>query len=320
MNDRILVPLDGSPFAEQVLPLARMLARRWGMPLLLVRVHRLVPGGYGEETMLAAMDFQVREHDAAGAYLDRMARSLAERGTMRVETELLDGASAGDAIARCARQSGASMIVMTTHGRTGILRTVRGSVADAVVRHATVPVLLWRPSDPPVPPPERVAHLLAPLDGSTHAETVLPHVAALGGLLHARITLLRVVPHATTMPDPPPVIPFSAYAGVGTAMLVVDQPATDRLVQRAREELSATAERMRREWPALALQVRVVIDDSAAATIARIADEISADLVVLATHGRGASRLVVGSTVDDVMRLRAGATLLLRPPPAVEGT
>lgn len=318
MYDGILVPLDGSPFAEQVLPLAAMLARTAEMPLELVRVHQVHPAGQAPSTTLAAPDAEQRARDAASEYLDRTAVRVAEGHALTVRTVLREARSAADAICRQAERSRAAMIAMTTHGRTGILHTVRGSVADAVVRRSTMPVLLWRPSVVPSRVPERFAHLLAPLDGSTYAEAVLPHVAALASLFGARVTLLRVVPSIRALVEPPPPVPFSAYTGFGYAAAVLDQPATDLLVEHARQYLTRVGARMRAEYPGLEIDLRAVAEDDPAAEIAASARAMGADLVAMTTHARPGRRLLVGTTVDGVMGRRTGATLLVRPPAAME--
>ena len=318
MYDGILVPLDGSPFAEQALPLAVAMARAADMPLELLRVHQAHPVGYAQDTMLTGLDLDLRAREAASEYLDRIAVKVAGESALAVRTALLDDRSVANAICRQAEESRVALIAMTTHGRTGILRTVRGSVADAVVRHAPVPVLMWRPSEPPMPAPARFTHFLAPLDGSSYAESVLPHVAALASMLGARVTLLRVVPSIRSLPEPAPSVPFSAYTGFGYAAAVLDQPATDLLVQHAHEYLERIARRMRDEYPALEIDLRALAHDDPAGMIVQFATLVGADIVAMTTHARPERRLLVGSTVDGVMHQRAGATLLVRPPAAME--
>ena len=96
-----------------------------------------------------------------------------------------------------AREIDADLIVMTSHGRTGLSRMWLGSVADGLIRHSRVPVLLLRPIDAAAPRPFAhglYKHILVPFDGSAASEEVLPAALALAKCGSARISLLRVVP------------------------------------------------------------------------------------------------------------------------------
>jgi nucleotide-binding universal stress UspA family protein len=314
MHDTILVPLDGSPFAEQVLPLAATVARRSGLTLELVKAHRPRPVGYAQDTMLQALDVTARERAFASEYLRRTAHRVGESADIRVVTRsIFDPAPTAEAICAEAERVNAAMIAMTTHGRTGLLRMVRGSVADGVLRHATIPVLLLRSGDES-PPATAPRHVLVALDGSTWAEMVLPAATALASALEARVTLLEVVANVqAVVPEAIPVPAEVPYGGAGYTMLVVDEPATRRAIERATGYVGRMVERVRRAHPQLLVAGRVENDDHAAPAIVKVAAEVGADLVAMATHGRGSSRLLVGSTVDGVLGHRVGATLLVRP-------
>ena len=320
MYDTILVPLDGSPFAEQVLPLAANVARRSGMTLELVKVHRTHPVGYAQDTMLAALDVAERGRALSADYLRRTAEQLAGSTGMRVCKRLLDDPSpTPEAICAEAERVNAAMIAMTTHGRTGLLRAVRGSVADGVLKHARIPVLLWRPAadapgDATADAATLPAHVLVALDGSTWAELVLPAATALASVLEARVTLLQVVARVRmVIPEAVPVPAAIPFTGGGSVVPMVDRAATQRAVERAHAGLAHVVDRVRTEHPELEVSGIVVVEDVASEAILRLARDIGADVVAMTTHGRGASRLVVGSTVDHVLAGRNGATLLVRP-------
>lgn len=316
MYDTILVPLDGSPFAEQVLPLAATLARRSGMTLELAKHHRAHPVGYVQDTMLAAMDVDARRRAIAGDYLRRTAATLGEGAGLRVVTRVLDDPSpAAEAICGEAERVKAAMIAMTTHGRTGLLRAIRGSVADGVLREARVPVLLWRASEAASRPAATApTQLLVALDGSVWAEMVLPIAAALASRFEARLTLLQVVPDVVAVvPEAVPAPADVPFGGAARALALVDRQATQLAIARAAEYVRRTAARVRLEHPELAVGGRVENDEQPARTIVRVASEIGAGIVAMTTHGRGASRLVAGSTVDGVLGSRDGATLVVHP-------
>ncbi len=149
MYTRILVPLDGSKLAESALPEAEKLARLTGAALVLVRVidfSALARFGdfgllYEYQAMATALE---EERVLAVAYLGGHEARLRDKG-LTASSKLVDGIAA-KAIVRVAEPG--DVIVMATHGRTGMRRWFIGSVAEEVLRHSTVPVLLVRATEP----------------------------------------------------------------------------------------------------------------------------------------------------------------------------
>jgi len=145
--DTILVPLDGSFLAEAALPQAIDLAGTSGARLLLLRAaeaHTL-PGADPTEA-------QVRVVEEAEAYLAEVAGRLATYGLRKVESSVWYGPAAR-AIVEAASFHSVDLIVMTTHGRSGIGRLILGSVAESVLRGTTRPILLIRVPEAPVDAP-----------------------------------------------------------------------------------------------------------------------------------------------------------------------
>ena len=315
MNDSILVPLDGSPFAEQVLPLAAGIASRLDLPLDLVRVHPPPAVGYSQDVFHATLDQDAEARLVARAYLDRMATELAAGGT-RVTTTLLDARSVPDAICARAMSGRARMIVMNTHGRTGIRRAVLGSVADGVVRGSVVPVLLWSSTHarPAVLPTTPFRHVLVPLDGSLGAEAILRHAVIMASHGPGHLTLVRVIGHVTPAAEPPVMMPVSPFLAYASAVAIVDEKATQRASENALAYLTTTASRIKAESPDLTVETRVLVDERVDVAIIDAARESGADLIAMSPQGLGTSRLLVGSSVDSVLREWTGALLLLRPP------
>jgi nucleotide-binding universal stress UspA family protein len=178
-----LVPLDGSDFAEQALPLAFGIARRAAAALHLVRVH--VPSAalypvMPMESMGTDRDQPLAE--AERSYLDGVARRLAATTAAPVTSALVHGPVV-DGILEQARSQAADLILMTTHGLGPLSRFWLGSVADELVRRSSVPVLLVRPQEPPPDLTSEVGphRILIPLDGSPLAERVVEPAIALGG-------------------------------------------------------------------------------------------------------------------------------------------
>jgi len=153
MYEHLLVALDGSPSAERVLDHAEALAAAFHSRLTLLRatagaevlLAQTAGGGPGIGDVTPAMDptpILEAEQSAAKDYLDGVVARLQQRG-LTVDAEHPDG-HAAEVIVRRANELGVSLILMTTHGRSGLGRVVFGSVADSVLRHASCPVLLVR--------------------------------------------------------------------------------------------------------------------------------------------------------------------------------
>jgi nucleotide-binding universal stress UspA family protein len=144
---KILVPLDGSMLAEAALPTAVGLASKYGATISLLRGAEAfaLPGADTVEAQVTA----VRE---AEDYLAAVVRRLADKGIGRVETHVWYGPAAA-AIVEAAAVQKADLIVMSTHGRSGLGRLVLGSVTESVVRGTTVPILIVRADRAPLDVP-----------------------------------------------------------------------------------------------------------------------------------------------------------------------
>jgi nucleotide-binding universal stress UspA family protein len=141
---RAIVPLDGSPFAEAVLPFFRQIAGLLDMEVILLRVVAPRAMAPIEEPGILIRELETRRVDAE-AYLARLAGDLRNRG-VRVDTRVSRGEAAQEILA-VARETAADLIAMCTHDRSGFGRFVFGSVAEAVVRRAAIPVLLLKPGE-----------------------------------------------------------------------------------------------------------------------------------------------------------------------------
>ncbi len=146
MFERILVPLDGSSLAELALPLAAEMARRFEASVTLTRV--VLPPHVVSHTAGAAyasLLTGLREValDEASAYLQGQAASLQAQG-VAAGIHLVDGEPVADMILEVAEAIAADLVVMSTHGRSGVSRWVFGSVADRLLRSARMPILLVR--------------------------------------------------------------------------------------------------------------------------------------------------------------------------------
>lgn len=139
----ILVPVDFSPHAREAIAWAIDLARRYDATLLLAHVLQPVPWMAAPDGMMfTPADFEATTRRQLIEALEELRRSVVASGVL-AEAQLLDGPPATE-IAALARRSEASLIVMGTHGRTGLPHALLGSVAEKVVRHAPCPVMTVR--------------------------------------------------------------------------------------------------------------------------------------------------------------------------------
>jgi len=297
----ILVPLDGSPLAEQAVPLASGIAQRGGGKLRLALVHQVPSAPVATAArLLASTESATRK--AERAYLRGVQTSLREGGTRLSSAVTLTG-TPGPALAQYARESGVDLVVMATHGRGGIRRAWLGSVADDLIRTLAVPVLLMRPGDggpAPIPRPS-ADQILVPLDGSPLAESALEAAAALARIWDGELTLLQVVWPVLLSADPALPLP-SAY----------DEELTDMVRAQAQDYLDTLVERMRGRG--IRASGAAVVGWNAVNCILDLARPERVACVVLATHGRGGlRRLALGSVADKLVRGADVPVLVCRP-------
>jgi nucleotide-binding universal stress UspA family protein len=204
MYRSLLVPLDGSPLAEHALPLARSLAVRAGAQLQLLYVQHPLEAEYSQYHSLTAESWMQELTTRQEAYLDGLARRLRAGGAPSIAPLLLPGEVAGT-IHKQAVDSLVDLVVMTTHARGPVARLWLGSVTDQLLRELPKPLLLVRPSAKQADLTDEVVlkHVLLPLDGTPLAEQILAPATALGELVGADYTLLRVVRPVAPVHYPP---------------------------------------------------------------------------------------------------------------------
>lgn len=147
MFKHLLVPLDGSKLAELALPLAKSLATQFKSRITLLQVVPLpYVVGLGHEASGVYSNLnsinQDLKHEAT-AYMEANRQALHKAG-ITVDVQLVMGTSPAESILTAVDELNADTIVMSTHGRSGVMRWVFGSIADKVLRHARVPILLAR--------------------------------------------------------------------------------------------------------------------------------------------------------------------------------
>jgi nucleotide-binding universal stress UspA family protein len=290
MAATILVPLDGSKLSERALPFASALATATGADVSLVRaaLARDYPFVARDEAELMA----VEEAESAIA---KVTEEMRGQGLVAAGHVYYDRPA--DAIVDAAKRGGAAMIVMSTHGRSGIGRWVYGSVADEVLRRAECPVVLVPSESVPNWQPGNKLRILVTLDGSDLSESIVRRLDALGGPAVADLVLLRVV-----------LLPTYPLYGDGYAYIPFDEEA-ERAA--ADEYVAAVADRLKNQGWSVESIVTVGL---AADAIVQTARDQKADMIAMATHGYGGlARFVLGSVATSVLH-RAPAPLMLARP------
>jgi len=288
--DQILVPLDGSKEAEGVLQYVRELAPRFG--------SRVYIAGIGIGTKTRRVNLLLEE------YINRTANEL-KAHSIKAEAVICYG-NAAEKILDLTAEKEIDLIIMATHGRSGITRWWMGSVAEKVISEATSPVLLIRSKrkrTADVSEKRQVIHkILAPLDGSDIGEVALPYLEAIAATSKASVNLLQVV-------SPPGTVEANLLGGPDWRKFVkAMHDAGDIYLKNIADRLSGKDIKITYE----------VITGDPADKIVEYAAANSFSLIAMSTHGRtGLARWVLGSVADKVLHGARIPILLVRSPKMV---
>ncbi|HEU5227086.1 MAG TPA: universal stress protein [Ktedonobacteraceae bacterium] len=330
MFRRVLVPLDGSGRAERAIPVAARIARSSGGSVVLLRVVStsieywpyMAPQPTLAQTVIDA------DLEDAAKYLASVT-ALSELNGLSTETMTLYGPTAAT-ILSVAYSHDVDVIVMCSHGYTGVTRWIMGSVAEKIARHSAVPVLILREGGPIPAGPHvdgRPFRVLVPLDGSMRAKAAIEPAAALVSELAApgqgALHLMRVVkPHAEE---------------VGLTQEQHERE-PEQGVQKARKYLSSIVEHIHEGLTArsvkelnLAVTWSVAVDSDVASAIIRVGENGEdvkgvgvfggCDVVAIATHGYGGlQRWAMGSVTERVLNAAKLPMLIVRPSDMMDKT
>ncbi len=305
MFKQILVPLDGSTRAEQALPVAARLARAPGGSIVLLRVAKLpmdYGGGFTQAPLLTEQIIET-ELDDADNYLKTVATSHTLTG-IAIKTEAMFGQPLQD-ILSVAESRRVDLIVICSHGRTGLMRWALGSVAQGLAHQSSVPLLVLREGG-------RISALsrvditrplcaLVALDGSPFAETALAPAANLVAALAAPNEGILHLTQVVTGIDE------AAQQGAKTYITGV----AEQLQQKLKGlNLSITWSLLRNVDVAGAIVDMAVHGEGGA----RAEGLNGCDLIVMSTHGRGGlERLMMGSITERVLHSTRLPMLIVRP-------
>ena len=300
MFKRLIIPLDGSRLSEAVLPTAAHLARSLRAEVMLVHViERNAPKQIHGEPHLSLPG-------EAEAYLAAVKNRFfpAETETaveMHVHTSAI--ADVAQSIAEHAREFASDLVMMCTHGQSGLRKLLFGNIAQQVAASG-VPVLLVRPQEnggAPAPAGEG-ATLLVPLDGTEVREAALPAAIFLAAACRAQIKLLMIVPT------------FATLSGVATTSRILLPATTQEMLALAYEDagkyLAPLLERCHAQGVSASGEIR---RGDAAEIIAAEAQNLGADLIVMGTSTRAGMDAFWSGSVAPKVSNRTHLPLLLIP-------
>jgi nucleotide-binding universal stress UspA family protein len=297
MNRTVIVPLDGSTLSERAVPFGRVLAEAYNAQLVLMRV--VPPAEFYDRDDLAEREKAMSDAEAyVSGFITRA------EGDASVETLAFSGDPAS-LIVDEARARGLSLIVMSTHGRSGVSEMVYGSVAGEVIRSAECPVLVIPPGCAQPWSVDRPGRVLVPLDGSAVSEAILPEAFDLSKALKLDMTLMRAVA-------------VTSYIQVKGYPDPVGVPSEGISATEAESYLNVVAKELRWEGQHVAVVAPEGLDVVSA--ILQAAKDQDTALIAMATHFRGGlAELVLGSVAAAVLQQATVPVLLLRPPAASHG-
>ena len=298
MFSRMLIPLDGSKTAENVLPYARRLAAVGHVDVELLGVVEMtdIAGDIAssQATYTEALTGEAVRNSTE--YLESLTKTF-RNGKVSCTVEQ---GRPEDVITAFGSRERDTLIAMATHGRSGVTRWRLGSVTEKVLRGTLNPLLVVHaPGDSKTEGEAALSSVIVPLDGSEIAETVFSPVAALAKGLEMEVILVRVY-----------AIPLATYGG--DDYYVPDYlELKDQIKDEADSYLNSRASLLRQQG--VAKVSTLIIEGSAADAIITLARQTPDNLVAMSSYGRsGLQRWVLGSVTEKVVRHSEDPVLIVR--------
>ena len=298
MYKKILVPLDGSELAETALSYAKEIAEKMDSVVRLISVVESPQSKYSHvlQYYIQGMADAINTHNVKSRLKEIKEKKI------KVGSTILFG-HAADEIVDYADSENIDLIVMATHGYSGIKRWAIGSVADKVIRVAKQPVLLIRPKSRQAYNLKEftIKEILMPLDGSNESEAVIPHIEEFACKIQAKVVTLTVL-----------TLVYYIHAG-GDA--VVKIPFTEEEMEPLKEKSKDYLEKVnsRLEGKGIVAQSEIRVGQIAEEII-KLANEDNVGMIAMTTHSRsGVSRWALGSITTKVLDATSKPILLVKP-------
>lgn len=285
---KILIPLDGSEVAEKAVFSGEELARRLGSELLLFSVC-----GNGESS-----------EQSLASYLQRKVEGLQLSGIK--STPVIARGDAPNQILDFSEKNGVDLIILSTHGRTGVSRWPLGNTCSKVIHESYIPLLLIRGLTTVLG--DRSAHrMLVPLDGSRRSESTIPYIASLIETIGHEVILLRVNEAAET------------HGEIVDELVPCWEQFREEALSRTDKVIREYLEGIRQRLEAIDAEISCeTLAGKAAPEIIRYAEEKDVALIIMSTHGySGFTPWQLGSVSRKVIEGSTKPILLIRPRPTV---
>ena len=280
----IIVPIDFSKMSVEAIQIARQLARRFGASIHLAHVRQ---SNYTAD--FVAPPFMTYEQEGEQAALKELKKVASECDVSSATCDVLSGAPPFDEICRLAHTIPADLVVMPTHGRTGLKHVFLGSTAERIVQHSSCPVLVTREKSAKSRNGSqgRMKTILVPVDFSTCSREGLRYAIAFANEFGAKLILL----HTTYL--------GYIYSCEGTA--IYDIPALQKAARKAAERKMRDLVRSL-DFGAVKFEMAFT-DGSPVIDICAFAKDHDVDLIITSTHGfTGFTHVLIGSIAEQVVR------------------
>jgi nucleotide-binding universal stress UspA family protein len=289
----ILVPLDFSEFSIMALEYAINLAEKYSSQITLMHAVVLFQDDINEEERLQMYEDMIRKREEnIRKYIINSQNNIEKRG-ITVKSEIIRGISAADTILEFIDKLPTDIVIMGTHGKSGLKHLFQGSVAEKVVRLSPVPVLTVHRSTQNF----RIKRLLVPIDFSLHSKKAIDYAVSLADTFKAYIDFVHVIEQE---------IHPSFYASGIYSISQIDKDLKNRVI----ENMKAFVEDQLN--PNIKTDY-IVCEGKSHKEIINLSKEEKTDLIVIATHGlTGLDYILLGSTTEKVVRWANSPVLTIK--------
>jgi nucleotide-binding universal stress UspA family protein len=284
MYEKMLVPLDGSEVAEQAMPYVERLAQKLKSEVVLMTV--CLPGDPLERALTE--------------YIERRAEKIQSLG-VKTRSLCVEGEPA-TSIINFAEKNKIGLIVISTHGKSGISNWPLGSIAGKVVQRSNIPIFLVRSSQPgKAPADDKLGKILVTLDGSKFSEAIIPYAERLAKSMSIEVTLLRVIEQAKL----PQLAAYRDREKYEKDFMAKMEREAERYLDKKKTALSGKGVKVNS-----ALLIGKPVE-----TILQYSEEKAVNLIALTTHGfSGITKWAYGSVASKIIEGSPKPVLLVRPP------
>ena len=304
--ESIVVPIDFSKMSVQTIRIAKELARRFGASIHLAHVRHLNYTGdfVAPAPPIVPFSFMTYEQDGEQTALKELKKLASECGVSSATCDVLSGAPPFDEICRLARTIPADLVVMPTHGRTGLKHVFLGSTAERIVQHSSCPVLVTRGKTAKSRNGSevRIKTILVPVDFSDCSREGLRYAIAFANEFRAKLILV----HAT----------YLGYIYSAEGIAIYDIPGLQKAARKAAERKMSELVRSL-DFGAVKFETAFT-DGSPVIDICTFAKNYDVDLIITSTHGfTGFTHVLIGSVAEQVVRYAPCSVLVVPSHPRV---